>query len=118
MLHQYAYVGILSAVALLFGSVAITLGVLLGPRKPGKVKGSPYECGLETIGDTWVRFRAQYYLYALVFLVFDVEAIFLLPWAVAYHKLGIVALVDATIFILILLVGLVYAWVKKALEWW
>ncbi len=118
MLHQYVFVGILAIVALLFGPLAIIAGVLLGPRKPGKVKNSPYECGLETIGDTWVRFRAQYYLYALVFVVFDVESIFLLPWAVAYHKLGLMALVEAAIFILILLLGLVYAWAKKALEWW
>ncbi len=117
-IHQYTFIGILALVALLFGPITIIIGLLLGPRKPNPVKNGTYECGLQTIGDTWVRFRAQYYLFALIFVVFDVEAIFLLPWAVAYHKLGLLALIDAAIFILILVLGLVYAWVKDALEWW
>ncbi|NIN98145.1 MAG: NAD(P)H-quinone oxidoreductase subunit 3, partial [Anaerolineae bacterium] len=75
------------------------LGFVLRPRKPGPVKKSTYECGLETIGETWVRFRVQYYIYALIFVIFDVETVFLYPWAVAYNQLGLFALVEMFIFL-------------------
>ena len=90
---------------------------LLSPKKPNPIKNSSYECGIETFGDTWVQFKAQYYLFALIFVVFDVEVIFLYPWAVAYDKLGLFALVEAGLFVLILFAGLLYAWRKGALEW-
>jgi NADH-quinone oxidoreductase subunit A len=93
------------------------LGFLLRPRKPAPVKKSIYECGLETVGETWVRFRVQYYIYALIFVIFDVETVFLYPWAVAYGQLGLFALVEMFIFLMILLGGLIYAWRKDALQW-
>lgn len=86
-------------------------------RKPGKYKNSVYECGLESKGDAWVRFKPQYYLYAIVFLVFDVEAIFLLPFAVAFTGLPLGAAVAMLVFVLLLVEGLVWAWTKGVLKW-
>jgi NADH-quinone oxidoreductase subunit A len=90
---------------------------LLSPKKPDSIKNSVYECGMETQGETWVQFKVQYYIYALVFVIFDVETVFLYPWAVAYNQLGLFALVEMGIFLIILLAGLLYAWRKGALEW-
>jgi NADH:ubiquinone oxidoreductase subunit 3 (subunit A) len=90
---------------------------LLSPKKPNSIKSSVYECGMETQGETWVQFKVQYYIYALVFVIFDVETVFLYPWAVAYNQLGLFALVEMGIFLIILLAGLLYAWRKGALEW-
>ena len=89
----------------------------IAPRKPNTIKQSTYECGMETVGDNWVQFKAQYYIFALVFLVFDVEAVFLFPWAVALGKLPLYAVVEGIIFVLILIAGLLYAWRKGMLEW-
>ena len=117
MLNSYNFVAVMVVVALGFPLVALGMAWLIRPKRPTHLKQLTYECGLETIGDTWVQFKAQYYLYALVFVVFDVEAIFVFPWAVAYNKLGLYALVEMVLFVLILLGGLLYAWQKKALEW-
>ena len=114
---DYALIGLLLVVAAVFPLIAMFFAFLLRPRKPSPIKKSIYECGLETIGDTWVRFRAQYYVYALIFVIFDVETVFLYPWAVAYNQLSLFALVEMFIFLMILLGGLVYAWRKGALEW-
>jgi NADH:ubiquinone oxidoreductase subunit 3 (subunit A) len=81
------------------------------------LKRETYECGIETKGDAWVQFKVQYYLYALVFLVFDVEMVFLFPWAVASNSLPIFALVQVTLFVVLLGIGLLYDWRKGALEW-
>jgi len=119
VLSDYAFVGIFAVVAILFGLIALAVAWLLAPKKPNPVKSGTYECGLETIGDTWVQFRAQYYIYALVFVVFDVEAVFLFPWAVAYglQGVGLWALAELIIFLGILTIGLIYAWRKGALRW-
>ena len=117
MLSDYSFIGLFVVVALIFPFVALGLAYLLRPKKPNPVKTDTYECGLQTIGDTWVQFRAQYYIYALVFVVFDIEAAFLFPWAVAYHKVGLWALFEALVFLAILTVGLVYTWRKGALQW-
>lgn len=90
---------------------------LIAPHKPGKVKNSPYECGEKTIGSAWIQFNVGYYLFALLFLVFDVEAAFLYPWALVLRDVGVAGLIEAGIFILILLAALVYAWRKGVLEW-
>ena len=76
-----------------------------------------YECGIETVGDSWVQFKAQYYIFALVFLVFDVETVFLFPWAVRLGSLGMFAVLEGIVFILILIAGLTYTWRKGMLEW-
>lgn len=117
MLDDFAFIGIFLLVAPLFGIGPVALAWLLRPKKPNPLKSETYECGMQTRGDTWVQFKVQYYIFALVFVVFDVEAIFLLPWAVAYHLLPLYAVVEMIIFIFILIAALVYVWRKGALEW-
>lgn len=121
MLSSFGYVGILAIVALLFpiGAIITFLlaNYLLKLRRPSPAKLTTYECGMDPIGDSWIRFNTRYYLFALLFVVFDVEAVFLYPWAVAYRQLGLYAFVEMAIFIGILLIGYLYAWNKKALEW-
>tara|TARA_B100000315_G_C14503745_1_gene553569 strand:+ start:85 stop:393 length:309 start_codon:yes stop_codon:yes gene_type:complete len=87
------------------------------PRKPNPIKSATYECGLDTIGPTWVQFNFRYYFFALLFVVFDIETVFLYPWAVQFRQLKLFGLVEMLIFILILVVGFAYAWKKGALEW-
>ncbi|MBS1251555.1 MAG: NAD(P)H-quinone oxidoreductase subunit 3 [Anaerolineales bacterium] len=117
MLRDYAFILIFSAIALSVPILGLSIAWLLRPKKPGKIKNATYECGLETFGETWVQFKVQYYIYALIFVIFDIETVFLYPWAVAYNKLGLFALVEMFIFIAILVVGLLYAWRTDALEW-
>lgn len=117
MLNHWLYIGLFSIVALLLPGAAIFIASLLAPKKPTPLKNSIYECGIETVGETRIQFRAQYYIYALVFLVFDVEAVFLFPWAVAYNQLTFFMVVEGVIFALILVGGLLYVWKKGALEW-
>lgn len=122
MLEQYGYVGVLLVVAIAFSCIMIGLSFLfqllgLRPRNPSPTKAATYECGMEPIGGSWVQFNFRYYFYALLFVVFDVETVFLYPWAVAYHKLELFGLVEMFIFVLILVVAFIYAWRKRALEW-
>lgn len=117
MLQEWLYVGLFIIFALAIPAIAIFLAWVLGPKKPSKLKSQTYECGIETVGETWVQFRAQYYIYALVFLVFDIETVFLFPWAVAFDFLPLFAVLEGVLFILILTAGLIYAWRKGALEW-
>jgi NADH:ubiquinone oxidoreductase subunit 3 (subunit A) len=117
MLSDWLYIGIFLIIALLLPAVAIGLAAILSPKKPNKIKDLTYECGLETVGETWVQFKAQYYIFALVFLIFDVETVFLFPWAVAYQKVTLFGVIEAIIFVAILLAALIYAWRKGALEW-
>ncbi len=98
--------------------IPVVLKVLkIVPSNPGPVKNSVFECGMETIGKTWVRFNFRYYFYALVFLALDVLVIFLYPWAVQLRELGAFSLYAVLVLVLIVLVGYVYAWKKKVLEW-
>ena len=117
MLSQYGLILILSGIAQLIPVAAIVIGHFLGPRRPDPIKNQTYESGVETIGDTWVQFRAQYYLIGLIFLIFDVEVIFLYPIAVAYRNLSFFSVLAAVTFVLILIVGLFLEWRKGALEW-
>lgn len=93
------------------------LNRLIRPHNPYREKNLPYECAEDPIGTSWIKFNPRFYIFALIFVIFDVEAIFLFPWAVAYGQLGLYALVEVVVFILILLFGLVYAWRKGALKW-
>jgi NADH:ubiquinone oxidoreductase subunit 3 (subunit A) len=115
--EQWLYIGVFLVLAPLIPAAAILIPRLIAPRKPNKIKQETYECGIETVGDTWVQFRAQYYIFALVFLIFDVELVFLYPWAVAFDVLPMFAVLEGILFIAILVAGLVYAWRKGALEW-
>lgn len=103
--------------ALIFPVLPIILARFVAPRKPSKLKQMPYECGMEPVGDPWVRFKVQYYIYALIFVIFDVETIFIYPWAVSFKQLGLLGFIEMAIFLVILAAGLAYAWKKKALEW-
>ena len=117
---------ICSSVVLLIAAVLFALAPLalawlwakkFSPRKPGPVKNAIYECGLESKGDAWVQFKAEYYLYAIIFLIFDVETIFLLPFAVAFGGLSAGAFVAMMVFLLLLVEGLFWAWQKGVLTW-
>lgn len=100
-------------------TVALMLGIsrLLAPRDPSPVKLSPYECGEVPFGASWVQFNIRFYVVALIFIIFDVEVALLYPWAVVFQRLGLVAFVEAFIFIAILLAGLAYLWKEGDLEW-
>lgn len=128
MLGEWGHIGILIGVGLSLPGVAILVSSLLGgikfrggqtirPRLPNKVKEDTYECGVETEGPSNVQFHVGYYVFALLFVIFDVEAIFLYPWAVSLRLLGWYALLEALLFMTILVLGLAYAWRKGALEW-
>lgn len=117
MLEPFVFVGILLLVALLLAVVMIGVPWFLRPKRPNPRKSELYECGLQPHGEAWIEFKAQYYLFALAFLVFDVEAVFLFPWALAYNQASAYAVLEGVLFILLLGGGLVYAWRKGALEW-
>ncbi len=117
----YFSLAVLFFAALGFGLAPLGLAWLWGrvfsPAKPNAVKNAIYECGLESKGDAWVQFRSAYYLYAIIFLIFDVEAVFLLPFAVAFTGLGVAACVAMLVFVLLLVEGLAWAWAKGVLNW-
>jgi NADH-quinone oxidoreductase subunit A len=115
--NPWLFIGVFLIIAPVFPALALLIPRLIAPRKPNPIKQQTYECGIETVGDTWVQFRIQYYIFALVFLIFDVEMVFLFPWAVSFDFLPLFAVLEGILFILILVAGLVYAWRKGALEW-
>lgn len=117
LLDNWLFVGLLVIVAAGIPAIVLVLARLLAPSKPNDEKLDTYECGMETVGDTWVQFKVQYYVYALVFLVFDVEVIFLYPWAVAFDRLDLLGVIAGVLFIFLLGDGLLYAWRKGALKW-
>lgn len=117
LLNQFTFIGVFLIIALIFGIAPIAFASILRPNKPNRRKSEIYECGLQPHGEAWVQFKVQYYVFALAFVVFDVEAVFLLPWALAYNTLGLYAVIEVIIFILILLGALIYIWRKGALEW-
>lgn len=117
MLNDWLFIGVFLVLAPVFPALALIIPRIIAPRKPNQVKSQTYECGIETVGDTWVQFRIQYYIFALIFLIFDVETVFLFPWAVAFDQLPMYAVLEGILFILILIAGLVYAWRKGMLEW-
>ena len=97
--------------------LALSASKVLGPKSRSGVRHTTYESGNEPIGGAWIQFNIRYYMFALVFVIFDVETVFLYPWAVVFHNLGLLAFIEALIFISILVIALVYAWRKGALEW-
>ena len=115
--YQYLFIGVFILFALVFPLLPILLAKVVAPKKPSPTKNASYECGLEAEGDPWIQFRIQYYIYALIFVIFDVETIFIYPWAVSFKQLGLFAFIEMILFIAILSVGLVYAWRKKVLRW-
>lgn len=115
--QHYSFIGLLALAAVFLGVAPLILARCVAPKKPGAAKQSPYECGVESTGDPWVQFNVQYYVYALLFVIFDVEVVFMYPWALVWKGLGPVVLFEMALFIAILGVGLIYAWRKGVLEW-
>jgi len=122
LLTNYGYIGLFVIAAVLFTLFMVLIPIALRflkivPHNPNPIKNSTFECGMETIGKTWVQFNFHYYFYALIFLALDVLVVFLYPWAVNLRALGSASFVAVLILVSIILVGYVYAWKKKALEW-
>lgn len=117
MLNDWIFIGMFLLLAWIFPGAPILIARYLSPHKPNIIKNQTYECGMETVGDTWIQFKVQYYNFALTFLVFDVELVFLFPWAVAFDQISIFGVLAGTLFIVILFVELMGAWRKGALEW-
>jgi NADH:ubiquinone oxidoreductase subunit 3 (subunit A) len=119
--HPYAFLAVFVAVAIAFPVGLLMVARLwfrfFQPAKPSEVKNAVYECGVAPTGDSWIQFKAHYYLYAILFLIFDVEVLFLLPFAVAFSGLSKGALIAMALFILLLAEGLVWAWHRGHLEW-
>jgi NADH-quinone oxidoreductase subunit A len=116
---KFEYIPVLAMLVLAAAVPATFLGVsaLLGPRRPSAVKAQAFECGNVSSGPAWGRFSVKFYLTAILFIVFDVEVVFLYPWALLFRRLGMLGFIEMMIFISILTLGLVYVWRKGALEW-
>jgi NADH:ubiquinone oxidoreductase subunit 3 (subunit A) len=117
VLNEWAFISVFAIMAPIFPALPILIATILRPKKPNVLKSQTYECGVETIGDTWVQFRVQYYIYGLIFLVFDVEMVFLFPWALAYPQLDWFAFFAGFLFIFLLADALFYAYRKDVLVW-
>jgi NADH:ubiquinone oxidoreductase subunit 3 (subunit A) len=115
--QEWIYIGVFLLLAPIFPAAAMLVPRLIAPRKPNPIKTEAYECGIETVGDSRVQIKVQYYVFALVFLIFDVETVFLYPWAVAFDRLPLFAVFEGVLFVLILAAGLLYAWRRGALKW-
>ncbi len=116
-IDQYLPVLLFILVGLAVGVVPLVLGYVLGPNRPDAAKNSPYECGFEAFEDARMKFDVRYYLVAILFILFDLEIAFLLPWAVAFKDVGGAGFVAVLIFLAILVVGFAYEWKKGALDW-
>jgi NADH:ubiquinone oxidoreductase subunit 3 (subunit A) len=117
MQNPWLYIGLFLIIGIIVPIVPIVFSAIVAPKKPNPIKQSTYECGMETVGDSWVQFKAQYYVFALVFLIFDVETVFLFPWALTLQALPLFAVLEGIVFIMILVVGFLYTWRKGMLEW-
>jgi NADH-quinone oxidoreductase subunit A len=117
MLNEYLPIAVLIILSTILAVLVIAIGHIFGPRKPTEAKGMPYESGMDPIGPGTRQMPVHFYLVAVLFILFDIEVIFFLPWAVVFRRLGVFGLIEMLIFIMILLVGYVYAWKKGALEW-
>lgn len=114
---QYLFIVVFLLAAVAFPLLLLILARLIAPRRPTPSKNDTYECGLSSKGDAWVQFRVGYYIYALIYVIFAVETVFLYPWAVAFGGLRFGAFIAMMVFVLLLVEGLVYAWAKGALDW-
>jgi NADH-quinone oxidoreductase subunit A len=114
---EYVAIGLMVALSTVVALIAIWLGILFGPKKESEAKAMPYESGMTPYGEGTRRMPIRFYLIAVLFILFDIEVVFFLPWAVVFRQLGLFGLIEMVIFIVILLVGYVYAWKKGALEW-
>jgi len=117
MLENYLPILVFLVIAAVLGGVLLSLGFLLGPRRPDEAKNSPYECGFEAFEDSRMKFDVRYYLVAILFIIFDLEIAFLFPWAVSLDTIGGFGMLAMAVFLLILVIGFIYEWKKGALEW-
>lgn len=122
MLSTYTQLGLFLLVVLLLAGLVLALPVILrptgiSPKKPNPLKGEPFECGMETIGPTWIRFNFHYYFFALIFLAIDVSTIFLYLWAIQAEEFGKNGIIAISIFLIPIVIGYAYAWYKGALQW-
>jgi len=116
-LEDYIYFLVFTGVGAVFLVILFVLSRQLRPNKPDNTKLSTYECGMDPVGDSWIQFRIRYYIFALLFVLFDIETVFLFAIATVYRQLGVIALLEVFIFVGSLVVGLAYAWRKGVLEW-
>jgi len=116
-MESFGRIGFMLALAIIVPTIALVLSRILQPRMVTSSKTQTYECGIKPYGTAWVQFNVRYYIYALIFVIFDIETVFLYPWAVAFNKLGLFAVIEMFIFLVILIVGFAYAWKKGALDW-
>ena len=114
---EYVPIAILVILATLLAVLVVVLGHLFGPRRPTQRKSLPYESGMTPFGPGTRRMPVRFYMVAVLFILFDIEVVFFLPWAIVFRKLGLFGLIEMLIFVLILVVGYIYAWKKGALEW-
>jgi len=117
MIQEYGPLLLLIGFVLFNAGMMIVMSHMMGPHRPTLIKGIPYESGVPPIGDTKHRFSIKFYLVAMLFIVFDIETVFMIPWAVTFRKLGLFGLIEMLIFIVILGVGYIYAWKRGAFEW-
>lgn len=117
MFADYAQILVFMIVAVGFVAIAFIAALLISPKKPTSFKNTTYECGEDTVGETWVRFNVRFYVVALIFIIFDVEIIFLFPWAVVFKELGLFAFIEMAVFLIILIFGFIYALAKGDLRW-
>ena len=116
-MNEYLSVFIFVGMALVFTVGGLVTAYLVRDSNPSPKKNATYECGEEAIGPAWIQFNMRYYVFALLFVVFDVEAVFLFPWAVVFKEIGMPAFIEMSVFLGILVIGLLYAWKKGALRW-
>ena len=117
MLSNYVPILMFLGVGAVVGALPLAMGRMLGPHRPDAAKLSPYECGFEAFEDSRMKFDVRYYLVAILFIIFDLEIAFLFPWAVALEEIGLFGFVAMMIFLVILVIGFIYEWMKGALEW-
>ncbi len=117
MFADYAQILVFMIVAVGFVAIAFIAALLIAPKRPTPFKKTTYECGEDTVGETWVRFNVRFYVVALIFIIFDVEIIFLFPWAVVFKELGMFAFIEMAVFLIILIFGFIYALAKGDLRW-
>jgi NADH:ubiquinone oxidoreductase subunit 3 (subunit A) len=117
LIKLFGIIGIFLIGGIIFTVIGIIVNILFSPKKSNIQKDDTYECGMETEGPTWIQFKINYFLYAIIFVAFDIETVFLYPWAVVFKSMGLFVFTEMVIFVLILAIGLVYAWKEGALEW-
>jgi NADH-quinone oxidoreductase subunit A len=117
MLEQYLPIGIMIICAVLFGTVLVNINKWIGPRKPNEEKLSTYESGMEPVRSARERFSIKFYLVAMLFIIFDIEIVFMYPWAVVFRELGTAGIVGMGVFLVVLVIGFLYEWKKGSMEW-